>query len=118
MGRAEYNSDSVRAAAEQLVKLVSVERGQKLSYKDIPRNVTKCMAAAQAMSELTGKEKQAAVTKAIQMAVDRSDVAGPLEGVVLEMVPVLIDAVVDVDKGRLVISKRTQRCFFSCFNKK
>ena len=107
---------NVNAAAQRMTDLVRTNlNGKKFSYEDIPRNVALCMEIAQAMSHLSGEEKQAAVTKAIQMGIDESDVAGPLEGVIIEIVPTLIDAILDVDKGKLVINKRLRNRFSCCF---
>lgn len=112
-------SNEINTAAQRMTDLVKVNlKGKKFSYEDIPQNVAKCMEIAQSMSHLSGEEKQAAVTKAIQMAIDNSDVAGPLEGVIIEMVPFLIDAILDVDKGKLVINKRLRSSFCACFNLK
>lgn len=106
----------INAAAQRMCDMVRTNlNGKKFSYEDIPKNVAQCMELAQAMSHLSGEEKQAAVTKAIQMAIDDSDVAGPLEGVIIEMVPTLIDAILDVDKGKLVINKRLRNSFCACF---
>lgn len=108
--------NEINAAAQRMTDLVNASLdGKKFSYEDIPQNVAKCMGIAQAMSHLSGEEKQASVTKAIQMAIDDSDVAGPLEGVIIEMVPTLIDAILDVDKGKLVINKRLRNSFCACF---
>lgn len=109
--------EEVQRAAERMTDLVKKNlQGKKFDYEDIPRNVIECMEIAQEMCHLSGEEKQEAVTKAIQMAIDETDCAGPLEGVIIQMVPRLIDAILDVDKGKLVINKNVRNCFFSCWS--
>lgn len=100
-------------AARTLAGLIEGRlQGEKLNYENLAHNVAKSMEIAQHMSHLSGEQKKQAVTKAICLAIDRSDVAGPFEGVVLEIVPKLCDTIIEVDKGRLVINKRLRNRLF------
>lgn len=109
---------NVQEAARTLADIVSSmlkSKKEKLGFSNIPGLVTRAMEVAQQMSELSGEEKKEAVTKAICLAIDRSDAAGPLEGAVLELVPKLCDAVIEVDKGKLVINKKLRSSIISRF---
>jgi hypothetical protein len=82
----------------------------RMTFEDIPNLVVQTMRLAQKMTHLTGIEKRTAVTKAIVMCIDRSDIAGPFEGIILQLVPKLCDAFIKVDKGKLVINKKITKC--------
>lgn len=89
--------------------------GEKVCFSNLPKLVASAMEVAQNMGDLSGPEKKEAVTKAICMAIDRSDVAGPFEGAVLELVPRLCDTLIEVDKGRLVINKKLRSSIVARF---
>lgn len=108
----------MKNAAEILAPLVTEVLGGKLTdVSEIPDVLQICMQAAGDMKDLSGQEKKEAVVRALQMGIDASDIAGPLEGVVLGLVPSLCDLIVDVENGQVVINKRLKAGCCSLFGK-
>lgn len=111
---------AISQEAQTLCDIIkSLVTGGRVNYNNLPMLVAKAMEVAQQMSHLSGEEKKDAVVKGICMAIDASDMAGPFEGVLLELVPVLYDTIIEVDKGKIRINKKLRggvlsgccRCF-------
>lgn len=104
------NSKSTIVETNVLIDFIKSKQKNKITLQDLPRLVLETMIIAQKMRHLKGKEKKKLVTKAITLCIDRSDIAGPFEGIVLQIVPKLCDTLIDVDKGRLVINQKFSGC--------
>lgn len=101
------SATDINEAATTIAAIITGRlNGQKMTFENLPFNVAKSMETAQHMSHFNGHQKKEVVTKAICMAIDSSDVAGPFEGIVLEIVPMMCDTIIDVDKGAIVINKK------------
>lgn len=104
------NSKSTILETNVLVDFIKSKQKNKITLENLPSLVLETMVIAQKMRHLKGKEKKKLVTKAITLCIDRADIAGPFEGIVLQLVPKLCDTLIDVDKGKLVINPKIVGC--------
>jgi hypothetical protein len=104
------STKSISIETDALVDFIRRYLDRRMDLENIPELVIQTMRIAQKMTHLTGIQKKTAVTKAIVLCIDRSDVAGPFEGILLQLVPKLCDAFIKVDKGQLVINKKLTNC--------
>lgn len=75
------------------------------AFSDIPDMVIVAMKHVEGFGVLSGADKKSAVIKIVTRLVDESDLCGPMEPLVLAIIPGMIDNLVEVDRGRLRIKR-------------
>lgn len=110
------NENDIRRASEVLYDQAQALHHGSLTYAMVPEVVTKFMEIAQSMSHLTGEEKKRVVVGSIKMCIDDS-FDGHMEAILLQLVPSLVDSIIDVDRGHIVIDKRLRSSFLCCIGK-
>lgn len=76
------------------------------TYAEIPTLVIKAMKHVQSFKGMKGEQKKALVIEVVTRLIDESDVCGPMEPVILSVIPTMIDSIVSVDKGQLRIKPK------------
>ena len=92
-----------------------------ITIEQIPAALKVGIEVMESVKGLSGLEKKERLTQAIVYTVDRSNVTGSLEPMVLRMIPFMIDALVEVSDKGLRVNKRAKRgmkrvwdCCLSC----
>lgn len=80
----------------------------KPSLENLTSMLVRTMQLVGSMKNKTGLEKKTVVIACIREVVDRSDVTGELEPIILNVLPPLIDNLIAVDNNQLVINPKVK----------
>ena len=105
---------AVRDIAPAVDDICGLREG--LNPTTIVAAVKEGMLLAGLVSGLNGAQKKEVVVRVLRLCIDRSDAAGPFEGVVLALVPQLCDALIEVNNGELRFNQRTRARVTGCFS--
>ena len=89
--------------AKEILEKIEARGG--IDTDNLPEIVIQLMRACESYKDMTGPEKKEVVTRACVLLIDASDVCGPFEGIVLSLVPMLCDAFIEVEKGKLRVRR-------------
>jgi hypothetical protein len=88
---------------------------EHLSMNNLVEVVVRAMEIAQKLESLEGPQKKEVVMRAVTRFVDEKDLLGPLEDVLLNLVPVMIDNLVAADRNKLMIHPQVVCAARGCF---
>ena len=88
-------------------EIIEKVKATEITAENLPELVIQFMKACESYKDMTGPEKKELVTQACVILIDVSDICGPFEAVVLNIVPHLCDMFISVEKGKLTIRSPT-----------
>ena len=87
-----------------------------LSTGNLVQVVVTSMEMVQVMDGFNGSRKKKVVIDSVTRFVDEKDLLGPMEDILLNLVPVMIDNLIAADRGKLVLHPQVTKTAMGCFS--